>query len=277
VYKERKNKLKRRERVHAYRLENQEQLNEFLWTVRDDIAFLRGLDYGKPSRSTVRVAASILRRLLVEQMYHAAWHFIDPSYVPSVLAMDMRAAVARVDPRYIHYSYAGGAPTEGAQHKGQTLLVIPKEEVDLAGPEAAVKRIQEQLGHQEASFPIADFCQSPSVIVGGNEISREAVIRYVANKLGGVHWDNVRGAWTDPVGSRHRLLDENHIMVGRLSAPLYEVLSISFDLTRSPDADTLVQRISETAPEPELSQNILRFREWRTGAYADMTFSLPQG
>lgn len=265
--------MKRRHTPRSYRMESKEQTNDFLWTVKDDIEFLSKMNFASPSRSSVRVSASILRRLLVDEMYPAAWQFSGLTSRPTVEAFDLGSAVARIESRHIHYAYAGGAPTEGAQHTGYILLAIPKEEVDAANAEAQVQKIRSLLSLPKRKvFIIDDFCSSPSVICGNDAVSRSGIIRYVANKLGGVHWDNARGAWTDPVAGRQRLLDENHMMVGRLSAPLYEAVSIAYDLSTSNDAKRLCQQINEIAPEPQLSECVLKFREGRTGAYADMTF-----
>lgn len=99
------------------------------------------------------------------------------------------------------------------------------------------------------------------------------MVRYVANKLGGVHWDSRRGAWTHPAASRHRLLDEAHLIVGRLPAPLYEVLSIAQAVAESSDVSRLMEAILAIAPEEDGAMNVLRFREGRVGKYADMTFN----
>ena len=69
------------------------------------------------------------------------------------------------------------------------------------------------------------------------------------------------------------LLDEAHLMVARLAAPLYEVISIAQALAESDDCSRLMEHIDVVAPENERAVNILSFREGRIGKYADMTFS----
>jgi len=260
---------------HPRRIElTQDEAHEFLRVVRDDLELLRALDFAKPSRAAVRVASSILRRLFHEGMYADGWRIAGFDGQPSFTAVDLQAAVARVEPRYIHYAYAGGAKTLGAQHSGYMLLVIPKVEAEAEGHEVVAKRVTStfQPGPRRA-FPFNEFCSSPVVISGTASVSRLACIRYVANKLGGVHWDNERGAWTDPISSRHRLLDEGHLIVGRLPAPLYEIVSIAQAVATSEDTTLFIAKVGEIAPESELAANVLRFREGRTGKYADMTFN----
>lgn len=207
-------------------------------------------------------------------MYLNGWRIAGFDGQPTFNAVDLQTAIARVEPRYIHYAYAGGASTLGAQHSGYMLLVVPKAEAEAEGHEAVVRRVTStfQPGPRRA-FPLDEFCTSPAVISGNASVSRLAVIQYVANKLGGVHWDNERGAWTDPVGSRDRLLDEGHLIVGRLPAPLYEVVSIAQAVATSEDTARFIAKVAEIAPESELAASVLRFREGRTGKYADMTFN----
>lgn len=256
---------------------SQEDVAEALRLVRDDLAFLRSLNYSRPSRTEIRVASSILRRLLHEGMYGAAWRLAGLDAEPSVSAIDLQAVVSEIEPRYIHYAYAGGAKTEGAHHKGYVLLVIPRAEVEAEGHEVVLRRVQPHLKPGVTrTFSLQQFCASPAVISGAAAVSRVDVVRYVANKLGGVHWDNRRGGWTDAVSSRHRLLDERHLFVGRLPAAFYEVISIAQCIAGSDDASRYMERVGEIAPEEERAANLLSFREGRIGKYADITFNAVQ-
>lgn len=268
-------KAYRRRRKRAKRIELTEQeAEEFLRLVRDDLDFLRQLDYRSPTRTTVRIASSILRRLLADGMYQNAWKLAGFDAEPRIRAIDLEAVVEKVDRRYIHYAYAGGANTEGAHHTGYALLVVPKSEAEVEGHEDAAKRLSSLLKPGvEREFLLTEFCTSAAVISGSAGVSRLGIVRYVANKLGGVHWDNRRGAWSDPVGSRHRLLDEGHLVVGRLPAALYELLSISQCLATSEDTSRFIEKVVEIAPESEEALNVIKFREGRSGKYTDLTFN----
>ena len=98
----RRKKEKRQQEVHL----SQEEVCEFLRVVRDDLLFLRSLNYSRPSRTEVRVASSILRRLLHEGMYKSGWMLAGLEAEPLISAVDLQAVVASVEPRYIHYAYA---------------------------------------------------------------------------------------------------------------------------------------------------------------------------
>lgn len=252
---------------------NETQAKELLQTVRDDLLYLSSLNFKRPTYSDVRIASSILRRLLYERMYIAGWTVANLDGEPSVIATDLSTMIEDVPTRYIHYAYAGGASTEGAQHAGYFLLVIPKEEHEKEGAEATAKRMQKLFKPgKRRSFTVDDFCASPCVASGAARVSRAELIWYVANKRGGVHWDNRRGEWSNPVDARNRLLDEDHLVVGKLPASLYETLSIAEALTSSADCQKYIEHVADISPENDVSENIIRFREGRIGKYADLTF-----
>lgn len=247
---------------------------EFLHIVRDDLRFLQRQDYRAPSRTDVRIASSILRRLLGDGLLEGAWRLAGFHGEPSINAIDLAASLDGIDSRYIHYAYAGGAETAGAHHLGYKLLVIPRDEAGaIEGDEERMRKLA-AAGQRitKRDFTLSAFCTSPAVVSGSASVSRLGVVRYVANKLGGVHWDNTRGAWQDPVGGRHRLLDEAHVIVGRLPGPMYEVISIAEAIAKANDVERLLEVIDREAPEEPFSANVIRFREGRTGKYTDMTF-----
>jgi hypothetical protein len=143
------------------------------------------------------------------------------------------------------------------------------------GAEETVKSLQNQIKAEKMrDFPLPDFLSSPCVISGNTGISRIEIVKYVANKLGGVHWDNERGGWTGPTSSKHLFLDEGHLVIGKLPAPLYETLSIAEAVARASDIDKICARVAEIAPEDQAGSNVIRFREGRIERYSDITFNV---
>jgi hypothetical protein len=247
---------------------------EFMRTVHDDLAYLQRQDYSAPSRTDVRLASSVLRRLLHEGLLSGAWQAAGLAGQPRVTAIDLDAVLGDTPRRYIHYAYAGGARTSGAHHKGYALMVVPKHEHEAEGADHVMARIQSSMkAGATRAFPLADFCRSPCLVSGDAAVNRLELVRYVANKLGGVHWDNQRQAWAHPTGSRHRLLDEQHLYVGKLSAPLYELVSIAQSVAEATDTTLLMDAIDRVMPEETRNPDTLSFREGRIGRYADMNFA----
>jgi hypothetical protein len=150
------------------------------------------------------------------------------------------------------------------------------EAAELGGPEEPVRSIQSRMGRAaERPYSLSKFCSSPSVISGDSQVSRLEIIRYVANKLGGVHFDTKRGKWTNPLQSRYLFLDEMHLRVGRLPAAYFEALSITQSIAQADDSKKLIDRVRELFPEEADRDNKLSIREGRLGKYADFTFGPP--
>ncbi len=237
--------------------------------------YLRDLDFSTARRPEVRIASSILRRLLYDGVLMATWNALGFSGQPSLEAVDLIAVLGKVPRRYVHYAYAGGAKLPGANHCGYVLFVIPKAEHEArGGPEVFVRELQGKLAPGSTKvFPLDQFCVSPCAISGDNSVSRLELVRYVANKLGGVHLDAGRASWSDPLGAQQRFLDETHIRVGRFPAPYYEIISIAQNVARSDDTARIIDTAEREFPEEAAPDNILSFREGRGGSYANMTFA----
>ena len=87
-------------------------------------------------------------------------------------------------------------------------------------------------------LPLSKFVRSPAALIGGVEVTRSDVIRYVANKLGGAHFDPTRSRSGD---DRLSLLDVPITTVEIEGAPVLsnvyaEMLSITQFLAQSGDA-----------------------------------------
>ena len=253
------------------------EVHELVRIVADDLTFLRDLDFAGARRTEVRIAAGMLRRLLHDGVLWAAWKALRLPDRPEFEAIDLASMIGDVPRKYIHYAYAGGARLPGAHHTGYVLLSIPAAEAEQMGGEAeASKEIQRLIRPGDTkTFTLDEFIVSPCVVTGEAAVSRLELVRYVSNKLGGVHLDAGRASWTDPLGSRYRFLDEVHLKVGRFPASYYEVISIADSVARSTSTDRLIRTADEKFPEEQAPDNVLSFREGRAGGYADMTFDNP--
>lgn len=85
----------------------------------------------------------------------------------------------------------------GAHHRGYVLLRVPERELSSFGlPDKATQILGAMLKPGERRpFTLS---RSPCVAAGEAEVSRLDVVRYVANKLGGVHLDAGRA----PLGNQ---------------------------------------------------------------------------
>lgn len=264
--------MAKKQKNKIIKLKSQEEFEDFLSIVRDDILFLKEHWTEQPTRTTARIFSALLRRLLVDQMLMSAWALLRLEGEPILEAPDLTATMAPVDPKYIQFAYGGGAPTRPAHHTCQAAFVVPVEEMENITAEDRVRELFGEMSLVERKYLLSEFLASASVVSGCAQVSRLGVVRYVANKAGGVHWDNERRAWSHPIGSRHRLLDENHLKIGVLNAAEYEVISIAYALIKSPSLPMLFDAIQAAVPQSEPNHAVLQFREGRTGKYVDMTF-----
>ena len=92
-------------------------------------------------------------------------------------------------------------------------------------------------GGLKREMPLAKFLDAPAVIAEGRYVGRRAVIKYVANKLGGVHMETNRNDNDSLLerGSSMKFLDK--------PAVYFELLSIGQTLVNSDDAATFIAHV----------------------------------
>jgi hypothetical protein len=146
---------------------------------------------------------------------------------------------------------------------GIQLIVVPK--AYHAEDESVAERMGKEMAavQEEKRLTISKYLKSASAIVGGQIISRRDIIEYVANKLGGAHFDSRRSDRE----IKYHLLDENHVQAGGFPAAFVELLAIVKTLANSADADRYIHgRIRGLAVLSKLIQR--RFISWRVGVAA---------
>lgn len=139
---------------------------------------------------------------------------------PRVAGIDLLKVIGKTDRSSITLASAGGAQRGGA-FVGGALMV---EGSDLPTPPSSVR----------TSWPLRNWLTSPSVIALGTPVRRLDIVKYVANKLGGVHFDEMRNPQKD---AAFIALDRARAMVLQLSmdSVYFEILSMRQALTASKD------------------------------------------
>lgn len=245
---------------------------EFARTVDEDLSYLMDEWVPKLDRAELRRTSPILRRLLVQGDYHRAWRLLELPGEPSVSAPTIDAMLGTIDRSLIQIALvppgqtmrnifhnqgdvkihvkpiapveAGGTALviPGYQDGLATILAIlpPVPAISIETPDDVVQReIHAKFGRRIArGQPLNEYLASAAALVGGVTISRQDVIQYVANKVGGVHSDSRRqGAQ----GARFKLLDRPVAIIevgGRKTNFAFaELLSIGEFLAESGDAD----------------------------------------
>lgn len=211
----------------------------------------------------------MLRRLLGGD-YARAWRMLGFYAEPWVSATSLPALLGTIDRSLIHVAFAPLTWTVSqAMTTGKVDLVVMGPIVErsmtfivagydrglapvyvvfppgrlnkaAAHPTADAQAVLERdLGRRvERGLSLTEYLRSPAAIVQGTEITRRDVLAYVANKLGGAHYDTGRERRGD---ERYRLLD-NQLAIytpeGKppTSFPFVELLAIAETIAESSDA-----------------------------------------
>lgn len=223
--------------------------NYVLRTVKEDLLFLKKEWFQDIEDPNIRRSSSILRMLLVEGNLLKAWRLSGFEKEPTVIAPSLKLLMDGLPKRRIILLSAGGAAYKGMQIKGTEIL-------DITLSDKKIKERYEKLkGGIERSFGLTDFMRSGCLLITkrypqGIEqeiISRQELIQYISNKLGGVHLDLSRDI-KKPREQKYLMLDWlfNQIQIGGKNIIYFELLSIGQSLLKSPDIEQLMLTLSNT-------------------------------
>jgi hypothetical protein len=256
---------------------------ERLVTIAGDLDFLRALPPDRLlSHTEVRLAAGILRRLLIDNQLGALLgSVVGERPVLSVQAVDIDTPLAQWPPAWIKYAFAGGATVSGAHHTGMLLGVIPKAEHEPYGSvEAFLEANPLPMQGAPRRMSVADFLASTSAAIATNEqglvvISRKMVLQYVANRKGGVHFDPHRNLTLKDIKkwrkeAAYHLLDHGLLRVGHLSGPAFEIQSMARAVSDEDWASELIHVAEKAAPE-DFSGDPNELKFWTGTLEADGT------
>lgn len=257
---------------------------ERLVVIGGDLEFLRDLPRERLLTHTeVRLAAGILRRLLLDGQLSALWRQIGQiaRAQPAVTATYIDGALSEWPQRWVKYAWAGGASTGGAQHTGFILAAIPREEHEkYESPDAFLEAHPLPYTGERKLMRVDDWLATTSAAIQTNElglvaVSRGSVLRYIANRKGGVHFDPARDFSVPPGKKRtavveYSLLDHGLLRVGHLSGPEYEIASMAQVVADSDWALQFIDAAKRLAPE-DFAGDPLEMKFWTGLREADGT------
>ncbi len=246
---------------------------ELIRGVVSDLKYLKS-DWNQTIEDdSLRRASTVLRRLLVYGDLQKAWKAAGFEKEPKIKAVDLNSHLRGVRTKDIKWAFAGGALYAGMQvgalvdsvSKGKgniacSLLVNGKDDVGCYPQESEIYK----------SVGLGKFLFDSSIILGGKIIPRRAVIEYVANKIGGAHFDIRRDEskkkehWfslldqlvdregnSDSVAigvieetGNDRLVASSLGFVASKKVLYYELLSIGQAVSWSEDIELLCERVS---------------------------------
>jgi hypothetical protein len=198
--------------------------------------------------ASLRRDSTVLRSLLIEGLLSKVARQVSRDI--RVMAPAIGRLFTEADLREYAYFQAGGA-----KYKGTTVQTvrISHRIYTAAETKASYKKFKNVTG----SYPVklGAFLKQTSFVVKGVLINREEVIKYVANKLGGAHYDAARIApkVTGEVSldQKYALLDEmKTFTVADKNAIYYELLSIGQRMVNSRDIRHLRKQLAQLLSLP---------------------------
>jgi len=213
--------------------------HKLISVVSEDLDYLTDdwtQDIDDPS---LRRSSPVLRSLLIEGQLMKVVNMLNEEI--SVMApLISKHEQVLDDPSIVFYQ------SGGANHKGMEIQSMMQANRAMT-PEEIKENYENQKELIGKNYPLklTKFMKQVSFMINGTKINREEVVKYVANKRGGAHYDGSRN--TEKPGSKGELekkftlLDGVHddIIVADKNAVYYELLSIGQRLVASHD----VQRV----------------------------------
>jgi len=229
--------------------------------VANDLAHIRDSWSGELTEHVIRRDSPIIRRLLVDGDYSKAWRKLGLPRQPLVLAHDLEDMLGAIPKRYVRYAFpspyertrpvgrgnqsvtmASPGVSEGdhvfavpayMQGQGVAFVVIPKAELDGIKSEEIGSQFQ---GSYLKPMWLTEFLDSTGAYVDGLQITRREIIDFVANAMGGAHYDPESGRSNKAARGLLKPLHVRWRGSSDVHAPWIEVMSIGQSVAWSTDA-----------------------------------------
>jgi len=211
---------------------------QMLQVVIDDLKYLTKTWDQSIDDASLRRASPILRRFIHEGDLDHAWQTVGCTGTLSFDATNLDFFLQGHVLNRIKFATAGGAMYQGIQVIGAFFIDGIMNEEEIKSRHNTLKD-----GPFKATFEAIPFKHSPCVVIDGQIISRVSVIKYVANKLGGSHFDTSRkGRKDDEIFARLDRAYDNVQIAGK-NYIYHELLSIGQAIVQSPMTLTLMDKI----------------------------------
>jgi hypothetical protein len=213
---------------------------QLIQVVGEDLAYL-AKDWGTSiDDAALRRGSTVLRNLLVEGLLQRAWKAAGFAREPSIHTHTLESLLAGRLVKVDGVLYASACGGEYGAGQVSSLVIVNYELT-----EGERKALQAASVLQEV-VRLNEFSNAACILTQKTRVSRHALIKYVANKMGGAHLDHKRSksaaaeerayvALDAVMAERTKLLDKNLVY--------YELLSIGQALVRSPEIVALMRTI----------------------------------
>ena len=217
--------------------------------------------YAPPSNADLRRGSAALRRLLVDNAIQRTWIQLGFEKQPSIAGPDVEALAKHhgVDLNYAVSLVAGGGCISGMQMAMIGCYRVDNPETGKkAGDDegfavkvSSVTRDAREAGSAneltalvEKSWTLSEYLDATSAIRLGIAVSRQDVVQYFANYMGGVHLDSIDPKIRKKTAT-YKLVDSLRGMVraDTMDGLYFELLSIGQAIGKSADLRALVSKI----------------------------------
>ncbi|WP_157092262.1 hypothetical protein [Thioalkalivibrio nitratireducens] len=187
----------------------------------------------------IRHGSAVLRRLLVEDVYGAAWRAVGWKKQPKLIAVSIDEIASPDNLSKIVYAIAAGANFRGIQ---MACMMMNKGSSPIGQELGPPLRENGYPGDRE--FSLSAYLSSLSGVVDGKTFNRREVIKYIANVKGGVHLSaKERKAEAKLVARLGKI--EKKIMVHTTDGLLVELVAIGQAVGASTDAQSFIKHVRE--------------------------------
>lgn len=219
---------------------------ELIRIVSEDLDYLNDEWSQDIDDASLRRSSPILRSLLIEGQLMKVVNMLNEQAMVMTPLISMNEDRLN-DPSIVFYQ------SGGANYKGMEVQFVSYGNRALSPDE--VKKVyeeQKELIGKNHPIKLTKFMKQVSFMINGTKINREEVVKYIANKRGGAHYDGSRndqksGSKGD-LEKKFMLLDSIHdgTVMADKNAVYYELLSIGQRLIASNDVQRIRQIIGVT-------------------------------
>jgi hypothetical protein len=186
---------------------------------------------------SLRRSSPVLRRLLVEDDLGKAWRLVGFTKQPIIRAVSLDALLEHIPLGNVILGAAGGVITRHGE--AQITLSMRPWPGMLANP-----RLMEVPPLSE--LPLHAFMSATAMVINGKKLSRRELVKYVANKCGGAHFDEDRDE-TEDEAVRELEATEWWAKVSNQPIMYYELLSIGQAVAKAPDVARFLEKVATTS------------------------------
>lgn len=210
-------------------------MEDLIHIVLSDLEYLSKEGVLNIDDDSLRRTSPILRRLLIQNDLQKVWKELGLNKEPRFKVPMLSKVLKEIPKNKVIFASAGGAKYNGLELIG--VLVV-----DYVFTSEERKRLFSKTIMKE-TLGLNAFVKSNSIIIEGREISRSTLIKYIANKLGGDHYDQRRV--DNDVDDGFVLLDKvttEEYKLADKNAVYFEFLSLIQTLINSRDIAKLIKK-----------------------------------